>query len=93
TQQAATAKTNTSVASTPKSIEQVGTKVNATIKKVVDGDTVDVAYVANGKTIVQRVRLQGLDTEETSENSKYNEQTRDWGEAAKARLGEILQPG
>ena len=93
TQQTAAAKANTSVASTPKSIEQVGTKINGTIKNVVDGDTVDVAYVANGKTAVKRVRLQGLDTEETSKNSKYNEKTRDWGEAAKARLGELLQPG
>lgn len=93
TQQTAAAKANTSVASTPKSIEQVGTKISGTIKKVVDGDTVDVAYVANGKTAVKRVRLQGVETEETSENSKYNEQTRDWGEAAKAKLGELLKPG
>lgn len=93
TQQTAAAKANTSVASTPKSIEQVGTKISGTIKNVVDGDTVDVAYVANGKTAVKRVRLQGLDTEETSLNRKYNEQTRDWGEAAKAKLGELLKPG
>lgn len=88
-----TVQQNKQIQSTPKAIQQVGTKLNGTVKNVVDGDTFDFAYVANGKTIVQRIRLQGVETEETSQNAKYNEKTRDWGEVAKAELGNMLRPG
>ena len=84
---------NKSSQSTARPTNIVGTRIAGTVKNVVDGDTIDLAYVSNGKTVVTRIRLHGLDTEETSFNDKYNEATRDWGEEAKKELGNLLKPG
>ena len=56
----------------------------------VDGDTLDIAFSIDGRAVVERVRLIGLDTPETK---KPNTPIECYGPEASARLAELLPIG
>jgi micrococcal nuclease len=56
----------------------------------VDGDTLDIAFSVEGRAVVERVRLIGIDTPETK---KPNTPIECFGPEASARLAELLPIG
>ena len=62
---------------------------NVTVKRVIDGDTVDVDIDLGFGVVLrkERVRIMGIDTEESRTRDKVEDL---FGELAKARLKEIL---
>lgn len=56
----------------------------------VDGDTLDIAFDVDGRTVVERVRLIGVDTPETK---KPGTPVQCFGPEASARLVELLPEG
>ena len=67
-------------------------KYDVTVVKVVDGDTVDVDIdLGFGVTLTdERVRIMGIDTPESRTRDKVEDL---FGEAAKARLKELMKDG
>lgn len=64
---------------------------HATIRRVVDGDTVDVDLDLGFKNFRrERVRLLGIDTPESRTRDKREKR---WGKVAAARLSELLPVG
>jgi micrococcal nuclease len=65
---------------------------NATVIKVVDGDTVDVDIDLGFGICLkdERVRIMGIDTPESRTRDKVEDL---FGEAAKARLKELMKNG
>lgn len=69
---------------------KTGQTVVGYVVREVDGDTLDVQYTVDGKSIIQRIRVAGLDTPETSKDSpKYNPKTEKYGQQAKAELAKL----
>jgi micrococcal nuclease len=56
----------------------------------VDGDTLDIAFSVEGRAVIERVRLIGIDTPETK---KPNTPIECFGPEASARLAELLPIG
>lgn len=75
--------------------EKNGQILTATVKRIVDGDTLDVIFKTGPDTKqVHRIRVAGLDTKETFEGSKkYSEEMKVWGEAAKKELNTLTGIG
>lgn len=89
---------SSSVQSNPIPFEKNGQILTATVKRIVDGDTIDVMFnTGKDTTQVHRIRLAGLDTKETTnvngENKKYTEAMKPWGEEAKKELAKIIGVG
>jgi micrococcal nuclease len=76
----------TSPATTGASPESTLVQANATVVRVIDGDTIDVDIDG----AVERVRLIGIDTPETK---KPNHPVECWGPEASAHTTELLPPG
>ena len=60
------------------------------IARVIDGDTVDVDFVVDGRTVTDRVRLIGIDTPETK---KPDTPVECFGPEASARTEQLLPEG
>ncbi|MEY3493121.1 MAG: hypothetical protein RL413_539 [Actinomycetota bacterium] len=60
------------------------------IARVIDGDTVDVDFVVDGRTVTDRVRLIGIDTPETK---KPDTPVECFGPEASARTAQLLPEG
>lgn len=73
--------------STPESLCDLGSCETATVDRVIDGDTLDVA-TDTGE--IQRVRVLGIDTPETVHPDKVPECM---GEQASQTAGELAAPG
>jgi micrococcal nuclease len=56
----------------------------------VDGDTLDIVFSVDGRAVIERVRLIGIDTPETK---KPNAPVECFGPEASARLAELLPRG
>ena len=65
---------------------------NVKVKRVIDGDTVDVDIDLGFGVVLkkERVRIMGIDTEESRTRDKVEDL---FGEAAKARLKELMADG
>ena len=60
------------------------------VVRVIDGDTVDVRLVKNGRASTERIRLIGIDTPETK---KPHTPVQCFGPEASARTAQLLPPG
>jgi micrococcal nuclease len=60
------------------------------ITRVIDGDTVDVEFVVDGRAVTDRVRLIGIDTPETK---KPDTPVECFGPEASARTAQLLPEG
>lgn len=60
------------------------------VARVIDGDTVDVEFVSDGRSVTDRVRLIGIDTPETK---KPNTPVECFGPEASARTAQLVPVG
>ena len=63
---------------------------NGEVVELVDGDTLDIAFGVNGRTVIERVRLIGIDTPETK---KPGVPVECFGPEASRRLAELVPIG
>lgn len=93
-QQTSVTKANEQTKSSKSSaFERVGQTLSGTVKDVLDGDTVDVAFVVSGVQYIHRIRLAGVDTKESFDNYKSSTDTKDWAELAKKELSNMVLTG
>lgn len=70
---------------------KTGQTVVGKVTRAVDGDTLDIQYLVDGKSIIQRIRVAGLDTPETSrDNPKFNPKTYKYALQAKEEMAKLV---
>jgi len=73
-----------------KSAPTLSSDADGRIARVIDGDTVDVEFVVDGRSVTDRVRLIGIDTPETK---KPNTPVECFGPEASARIEQLVPEG
>ncbi|MBU3688468.1 MAG: hypothetical protein B7C54_12105 [Acidimicrobiales bacterium mtb01] len=68
----------------------ISSEADGRIARVVDGDTVDIEFVVDGRSVTDRVRLIGIDTPETK---KPDTPIECFGPEASARTEQLLPAG